>query len=162
MTNLCYIEFLCKIKISPPSQTPINNTNNGNKKIKHSMLQILLDLLSFITTFLEGTPCEIYFTYFSFKFVKLAQGLHCISAASVFHIVGAKVRKLLYLKVIWLDFWISRSKGFLLRGSFGDQIIHVLWIQPIFYCLAGLGETILQDRDEHLRDIYLFTFRLCA
>ena len=37
----------------------------------------------------------------------------CISAGSVFHIVGAKVRKLLYPKEIWLDFGISRSKGFL-------------------------------------------------
>ena len=37
----------------------------------------------------------------------------CISAGSVFHIVGAKVRKLLYPKVIWLDFGIIRSKGFL-------------------------------------------------
>ena len=30
----------------------------------------------------------------------------CISVGSVFHIVGAKVRKLLYSKVIWLDFGI--------------------------------------------------------
>ena len=30
----------------------------------------------------------------------------------MFHIVGAKDRKLLYPKVIWLDFGISKSKGF--------------------------------------------------
>ena len=36
-----------------------------------------------------------------------------ISPGGVFHIVGAKVQRLLYLKLIWLDFRMNRSKGFL-------------------------------------------------
>ena len=36
----------------------------------------------------------------------------CISEGKVFHTIGAKVRELLYPKVIWLVFEI-RSKGFL-------------------------------------------------
>ena len=47
----------------------------------------------------------------------------CISAGSVFHIVGAKVRKLLYPKLIWLDFGISRSKGFLYWCCEGLSVI---------------------------------------
>ena len=37
----------------------------------------------------------------------------CISAGSVFHVVGAIVRNLFYPKEIWLDYGISRSKSFL-------------------------------------------------
>ena len=47
----------------------------------------------------------------------------CISAGSVIHIVGAKVRKLLYLKVIWLDFGISGSA--LCKGAFLVHQQHV-------------------------------------
>ena len=46
-----------------------------------------------------------------------------ISLGNVFHIVGAKDRKLLYPKVIWLDFGISKSKGFLYWCCDGLSVI---------------------------------------
>ena len=73
----------------------------------------------------------------------------CISAGSVFHVVGAKFRKLFYLKLIWLDFGISRSKGFLywcceglsvIRSFiyFGFSPFFILWISmQMFTSLLG-------------------------
>ena len=81
----------------------------------------MLDLLLFITIFLAGTPCEIYFTYFSFKLVNLGQRLYF--SRQYVPYCCPRVRNLLYPKLIWLDFRISRS-GFsvlTLRGSFVDK-----------------------------------------
>ena len=63
----------------------------------------------------------------------------CISAGSVFHIVGAKVRKLLYPKLIWLDFGISRSKGFLYWCCEGLSVIRsFMYFEQIDILMYGL------------------------
>ena len=49
-----------------------------------TLLWTMLGLFLFITIFLEGTPWEIYITYFSFKSLSLFRA--CISAGSVFKI----------------------------------------------------------------------------
>ena len=69
----------------------------------------MLGLLLSITIFLAGT--QFILPILVLDSLSLVRA--CISAGSMFHIVGANVRKLFYPKEIWLDFGISRSKGLL-------------------------------------------------